>query len=257
MNSISIPTFINIDLVFTTGSAGRRYGAWAIDWAIKLGYWWIAIMIFSLNFDSINTLLGFILFMPVLFYTFIMESVFKGQTVGKMLLGIRVISDTGGEPSVGQCAVRWMFLFVDAYIFMLFAFLNPSFAGLFVLGPVVGAVMLAVTKKNQRIGDMAAQTYIVNTIQDHYSIYDTIYAYAGRRDNYVVTYPEVIKLSDKDMTIIQNLLEKAENYIDYELAAKLANHIKKVLKIESSGDNYVFLTTLLKDYNYLSISTAK
>ena len=254
MNTISIPTFLNIDLVFATGSAGRRYGAWFIDWVIKLCYWWLAVLIFALNFDKINTLLSFILFMPVFFYTFIFESLNKGQTIGKMILGIRVINSTGGEPSVGQCAIRWMFLFVDAYVFMLFTFISPVFAGLAVFGPAVGAILIAINKKNQRMGDLAALTYIVLTKQQHYSINDTIYAYATRRDNYVVTYPEVIKLSDKDMTIIQNLLEKAENYIDYELAARLATHIKKVLKIESSGDNYVFLTTLLKDYNYLSLN---
>jgi len=64
----------------------------------------------------------------------------------------------------------------------------------------------------------------------------------------------VIRLSDKDMTIVKTLLEKSEIEINYELAHKLASHIKKVLSIESSLDDYQFLKKLLEDYNYLSLT---
>jgi uncharacterized RDD family membrane protein YckC len=254
MNTINIPTFLNIDLVFSSESAGRRYGAYFIDWAVKLGYLFIMTTALSLNIDKINTFFGFLMFMPLFFYTFLLEWLNKGQTIGKKAVGIRVINSSGGEPSVGQCAIRWMFLFADAYGLFLMIFISPIFAGFAFFGPVVGALLIGISKKNQRLGDIAAQTYVVSVKEDHYSIDDTIYAYATNRNTYTAKYPEVLKLSDKDMTIIQTLLEKAEDQIDYELAGKLAIHVKKILKIESAEDNYVFLKTLLKDYNHLSIN---
>jgi uncharacterized RDD family membrane protein YckC len=254
MNTINIPTFLNIDLVFSSSNAGRRYGAYAIDWAVKIGYVFLMTSVLSLNIERINSFFAFVMFCPFFFYTFLFEWLNSGQTIGKKLLGIRVINTTGGEPSVGQCGIRWMFLFADAYGLILMVFISPVFAGFAAFGPLVGALLIGMSKKGQRLGDIAAQTYIVSVKEDHYSIDDTIYAYATNRSTYTAKYPEVLKLSDKDMTIIQTLLEKAQDQIDYELAGKLATHVKKVLKIESDEDNYVFLKTLLKDYNHLSIN---
>jgi uncharacterized RDD family membrane protein YckC len=254
MNTINIPTFLNIDLVFTAGNAGRRYGAYFIDWIIKIGYCLLVVTILDLNLFQLNGFFGFLAFTPFFFYTFMFEWLNNGQTIGKKLLGLKVIGLSGGRPSVGQCGIRWMFLFVDQFSVFLLITVHEAFGGLLLFSPLVGALLIGLTKNSQRLGDMAAQTYIVSVKEDHYSINDTIYAYATNRTNHVVKYPDVIKLSDKDMTILKTLLEKAEDYIDYELAGKLAVHVKKILKIESDEDNYVFLKNLLKDYNYLSLN---
>lgn len=253
MNAINIPTFLNIDLSFTLSGPGRRFGAFFIDWAIKLGYIFVISTLFMIDIFSENFFLGFIIYIPFLFYTFLLEWLWKGQTIGKKLMNIKVIGADGNHPSVSQCAIRWMFLFADAYVFSLAAFINPMFSVLAFFGPIVGAVFIGATKTEQRLGDMAARTYIVSTKETHYSIEDTIYAYSNKRNNYAVKYPEVVKLSDKDMTIIQNLLEKSENQMDVDLMNRLAAHVKKILKIESSEADLAFLKNLLRDYNHLTI----
>ncbi len=70
---------------------------------------------------------------------------YLGQTVGKMLLGIKVIrEDTGEVPGIGAAAIRTVLRLVD---------------GLF--GYLVGFIAVLASAKRQRLGDMAAHTLVV------------------------------------------------------------------------------------------------
>jgi uncharacterized RDD family membrane protein YckC len=70
---------------------------------------------------------------------------YRGQAVGKMLFGIRVVrEDGGGVPGFEAAAVRSLLRVVD---------------GLF--GYLVGFVAVVASGKNQRLGDMAARTLVV------------------------------------------------------------------------------------------------
>ena len=77
-------------------------------------------------------------------YYVLMEG-YLGQTVGKMLLGIKVIrEDDGGVPGVRAAAIRTVLRIVDG----LFSYL-------------VGFIVVLASAKNQRLGDMAAHTLVV------------------------------------------------------------------------------------------------
>jgi uncharacterized RDD family membrane protein YckC len=254
MNAINIPTFLNIDLTFSLSGVGKRFGAFFTDWFIKVAYVLAVTYLLNVEIFSKNYFLSFVVYLPFYFYTFLFEWLWKGQTIGKKLMRIRVIGMDGNIPSMSQCAIRWMFLFADAYALILVTFINPMLATFSFLGPVVGAVLIGNTKNQQRLGDMAAKTYVVSVVEDHYSINDTIYAYVNKHSNYEVKYPQVMKLSDKDMTIIKNLLEKSENQIDNTLAHRLAVHVQKILRIETEETDFVFLKNLLRDYNHLTIN---
>lgn len=71
-----------------------------------------------------------------------------GQTLGKRLLGIRVVGDGGSKVSVGQAATRNLLRLVDAL---------PVFY-------IVGLVSIAATGggRRQRVGDLAARTWVVS-----------------------------------------------------------------------------------------------
>jgi uncharacterized RDD family membrane protein YckC len=256
MKTVNIPTYLNIDLTFEMADAGRRAGAYLIDWVVK-GVYIFLLSSILISFNIENDIILFFLFSPFIFYSFLLEWLNKGQTVGKMLLGIRVVGLTGSFPSVSQCAIRWMFLLVDAYLFALLAFMNSWFWVVFIFSPFIGFIFMQLNKYQQRLGDMAAQTYLVKAVEKEYTIYDTIYAYSTistlQNNDYVAQYPEVIRLSDNDMTIVKSLLEKSKENTDYLLASKLTAHIKKILNIESRENEYVFLRKLLEDYNYLSL----
>jgi uncharacterized RDD family membrane protein YckC len=83
-------------------------------------------------------------FVLAMAYYALMEG-YRGQTVGKMLFGIRVVrEDGGGVPGFKAALVRSLLRVVD---------------GLF--GYLVGFVAVLASEKNQRLGDMAARTLVV------------------------------------------------------------------------------------------------
>ena len=72
-------------------------------------------------------------------------------------------------------------------------------------------------------------------------------------DGYVPVFPQIMKLSDKDINAIKNILDTARKKGDFKLAVMASEKIKSHLKINSELSPFDFLDTLLKDYNYLSV----
>lgn len=253
METLKIPTFLNVELSIHLAGTWRRYFAFMADWVFKGAY---ILLIFYAGLGRYvpdDLLPGFFWFLPVCFYSFLTEWLFRGQTPGKMLMKVKVVGRDGNPPSPAQCLVRWMFLFVDAYSTVLLAFVNSWTVVFTAFGPLVGIARIERSPYRQRYGDMAADTFVVNTRDEYSTVEDTIYSYMNTHHNYVVTYPEVIRFSDKDMTLVKNLLEKSEKNYDEELLDKLAKRIKELLEISSEEANPVFLKKLLNDYNYLSL----
>lgn len=80
----------------------------------------------------------------IVLYYILLEG-YLGQTVGKMLLGIKVIREDNGEvPGLGGAAIRTVLRLIDGLFSYLVAFVTVLISG-----------------KNQRLGDMAAHTLVV------------------------------------------------------------------------------------------------
>jgi uncharacterized RDD family membrane protein YckC len=69
-----------------------------------------------------------------------------GASVGKFILGLRVVNAEGKICGLGRATVRWLLLIVDFY----FCFL-------------VGLITASVTHPHKRVGDMVATTFVVAT----------------------------------------------------------------------------------------------
>lgn len=78
-------------------------------------------------------------------YFFVTELV-AGQTLGKLIVGVRVVSDKGPDLGAGQVLVRTLLRVVDGFAFYL-----------------VGFVVALASAKNQRVGDMVASTRVVRS----------------------------------------------------------------------------------------------
>lgn len=257
MKAISIPTYLNIDLKFELANVGTRFGAYLIDWVIKWLYVVIVSSVSSITLSGNSVVLSFFVYMPFIFYSFFLEWLNKGQSIGKYFLKLRVVGVDGNYPSIYQCATRWLFLGADMWLIWLFIFVHPAFSALAVFSPLIGGLLIIFSDKNQRFGDMAANTVVISTRQKEIYIEDTIYAYATKKQGYEPKYPEIMRLTDKDINKIRILLEKGDQTMNPEIANRLAKHIKNLLKIESDGDNYTFLKQLLNDYNYYAINEVK
>lgn len=98
---------------------------------------------FSVNLTGFPALIYFVL---VLAYYFVLEGS-RGQTVGKMALALRVVRADGSPLTSGHIAARTILRIVDGL---------PAFY-------ILGLIVAAASKNDQRIGDMAAGTLVVRT----------------------------------------------------------------------------------------------
>jgi uncharacterized RDD family membrane protein YckC len=269
MSVVRIATNFNIDIEFTAPPFYRRLLAWVIDIVIQVFYIIIAIrmlnritaVFFARDNDSSMKVwaVSLLLFLPFLLYHAILEITMDGQSIGKKLLGIKVISENGGRPSIGQFIIRWLMRTSD-YTLIIVIILIP-YARIF--GPLVywgvaGALALLTadlilvnTKKQQRLGDILANTVLINTKQNE-QLSDTVFLEVA--DHYVPQFPQIMQLSDRDINALKGIIDTAKKHKDPHMAFLAAEKIKTHLKIETAMEPQEFLQTLLKDYNYLSVN---
>jgi uncharacterized RDD family membrane protein YckC len=76
-------------------------------------------------------------------YTVAMETTYGG-TLGKQLVGLRVVDEYGGRIRPIQAVIRYLLRFVDSFLLCL-----------------VGALFIWSSPTRQRLGDLAASTFVV------------------------------------------------------------------------------------------------
>ncbi len=258
MGIIQIGTAFNIDLEFEIAEFHKRLLAYIIDFFILLLY------LYSMKYALYNELLLafeanagldiLLISLPMLLYSLLTELWLNGQTVGKKILSIRVISLEGGEPTFGQYLLRWITKFFEwPFLFGYIAFSNENVLSYSFITGVCGiavVIIISVSNKNQRLGDMIAGTVVVNT-KSALTVADTVFMQINKTD-YKVMFPEVMRLSDRDINTIKGVLTQASKRNNYEMCNRVAMKIKEVLKIQSDMHVDQFLEKLLEDYNYLA-----
>jgi uncharacterized RDD family membrane protein YckC len=267
MPNIKIQTNFNIDLDFETAEFHRRLIAWGIDLFIQVFYVIIVSKLFlalrngkSFDIDDAydSWAIGLLLILPFFLYHVISEMTMNGQSIGKRLMRIRVVNENGGKASIGQYLIRWLIRTSD-YAVLLVIFYLPYTAvyGLRAVYAILGSVLLllidiilvASTKKGQRLGDILAGTILIRT-NPKGAIEETVFLEVA--DDYKPVFPQIMHLSDKDINAIKSILDSSRKKRDYQLAAMASEKIKNHLNIETSLSPFDFLDILLKDYNYLS-----
>ncbi len=267
MPIVSVPTSFNISLEFDAPGLGRRWVALLIDMVVQVLYIILASYILnkiSLGFGSDagfnQWAIGLIVMSPVFLYHIIFESLTNGQSIGKKIMQLRVVSINGGRPSISQLLIRWLLRVSDLWIIILLLMVFSLRAGgdaeglmAFTFGMaflLTDIILVANSKKAQRIGDVLAQTIVIKTSAKE-SLQNTVFTEV--EEGYTPKFPEVMRISDKDLNIIKTLLSKAKSSKHHEELDLAAAKVKAYLKIETDMYPYEFLEKLLKDYNYLSV----
>jgi uncharacterized RDD family membrane protein YckC len=233
MQTIKIQTSQNIEVEYQLAGIGDRIVAYLVDIAIYMAYYFV---LYLAN-DSMGFLhdryIVFSVNLPPVFYSLLCETFMNGQTVGKKAKGIQVISLDGGQASFGQYLIRWLFSLLDI---------------IFSSG-VIAVVMISLSEKNQRLGDKIAATTVVRTHMKT-SIRDTIFEETA--DIYRPLYANVSILSERDIALVKEVLNRNIKMPNYALVIKTADKIKSVLDIQSNHEPEDFLRTVVKDYNHIT-----
>ncbi len=245
MKTVDVITSHNISIDYEAASVMSRGVALFLDLLIKLVYYVVILVIFlvfGLEFASLDFILIFftiVVGLPIMFYSLVLEYLLKGQTIGKMAMGIRVVNLNGENASLGDYTLRWSFRLIDFW---------------FSLG-AIGALFISTTEKGQRLGDVLAQTAVVrNKPEQLYSIRDILNI--KDRSKHEPTYLAASKFTDEDMILIKNAITRVKKYPNEphkQLIRDLAERAAEELKLpEVPKKKLTFLKTLLQDYIVLT-----
>lgn len=241
MGTITLQTTQNIELEYELAGLSDRIFARLLDYLCIAGYAILMIAIIGFgafsNFVDNHGWIILLLFLPILFYHLVCETLFNGQSIGKMVLKIRVISLNGNQPALSQYLMRWLFRLIDFTL----------------TSSLLALMMVALTEKHQRLGDLVAGTTVIKTKRKA-SLSQTIYTPMAD-PHYQPLYPEVVHLSDKDMQLIREVVLSATRYSNTMILDDTARKIEQVLQLKNKQETSIeFLYTILKDYNYLTAS---
>jgi uncharacterized RDD family membrane protein YckC len=149
MDSVTIQTTQNVSIDYPLAGAGLRIGSFFIDLTIFIVVYWIVALLLLKFADSLDdfSIIMFGALFSFLAYNFLMELFNRGQTLGKRIVGLRVIRLDGRDPTPADFLTRALFLLPDVII---------SWG--------ITAVLLIVSgRNNQRLGDMVAGTVVIRT----------------------------------------------------------------------------------------------
>ena len=220
-------------------SVWERMLALALDMVFMGGGWLLLWLIQLLLIPSLVEVSVYFTVIPwILFYYLAFEQLKNGQSPGKMIMSIRVIRLDGENTGFLDYMMRWVFRGLDIY---------------FSLGGV-GVISIISSGYNQRLGDLLANTVVVNVSKSERMGLHSLLK-LNKNDNYKVVYPDVVKMSEETMLIVKETLGKyirLENSAHNEALNLLGEKMANELKIKAPANKQEFLRTLLKDYVILT-----
>ncbi|MEO0732131.1 MAG: RDD family protein [Bacteroidota bacterium] len=243
MESVTIQTTQNVSIDYDLGKTGARIGSFFIDGIIFLVlYWILAFLVLSLQVNLDETVI--FIFGPIfglLLYYFLWELFNRGQTLGKRIVGLKVIRLDGRDPTPADFLTRAIFLLPD----VLLSFGMPA------------VLLVASGRHKQRLGDLVAGTVVIQSAVSSSFTLEEIMGIRNREDH-EPEFPGVQQYTDEDMMIVKQTLARFRRYSNpahrravRQLAVKMADQLgleKKEIKYAPEK----FLEIILMDYIVLT-----
>jgi uncharacterized RDD family membrane protein YckC len=244
MKSIEFTTAQYVKIEYELASTGVRVLASLIDVIAFFVYFFIFFLLFGISMFSwgIGTtelVLLFFIRIPWMFYSPIIEYLTRGQSLGKYIVGIRVVSITGENAGFREYFTRWIFRVID--IWFGFGFIAILFS--------------STSKRSQRLGDLMANTVVISKKSSSlYSLKNILNL--RNQETHEITYPSVVCFTDEDMILIKNTIQRTQQYPNEEtkkFAIELAQKTAQIMGLTEVPDKKMtFLRTVLMDYVVLT-----
>lgn len=243
--SITIHTTQNVSIDYELAGAGTRLGAFCLDLAILvIGYLALAFAIFQLELGPTigeTTIFVFGPLFTLLGYFFFVEMLNRGQSLGKRLVGLRVVRTDGRDPTPADFLARAVFLLPDV------VFSSGS----------VALLLISTGGQKQRLGDIVAGTAVILT-HGRRGVSLTEVLNIRNRADHEPEFTGVTRFTDEDMMLVKEALLRLRRYDNAahrgavrELAVRLA----ELLELDPAAVPYrgpEFLERLLVDYIVLT-----
>ena len=241
LDKLSIDTPEQVALDFALASIGSRFLALAVDTLIQaaatagliaLGIGLVAA--FTVSFGSLNPWFLAALFLAYFLiynaYFAVFEAAWNGQTPGKRVIGLRVISVSGRPISPFEAILRNVVRIAD------------QLPGIY----AIGIVSIFVTERNQRLGDLAAGTVVVHERAVAAQDMELKLEPSG-----TPTHHGAAKLLPEEVAVIELFLRRRAELGDFSRsrkAAQIAERIRTRLGITEKGNEESFLEEVLTEY---------
>lgn len=240
MDQLDIETSRHVRLKYKPASVLQRIFAWLLDASLYLVYiivtFWVLGIMFTegaSQWQGIGWITYLIVFSPYFLYFPLVETAWNGRTIGKKIVGIRVVRLDGTRASLGSFLIRWIFRFIEI-------------SG---TGGVIAILTILINGKGQRLGDIAAGTTVIHETDT------TITHRELTRDtdkSHRVVFENTAELKDEDIRIIKEVLHNSSEY-STDTRRKMMQRTRKLIEkkigeADSSLGTKEYLVTILKDY---------
>ncbi len=182
-----------------------------------------------------STVLWYVLvFFVMAFYHLVFEILNNGQSIGKRLMKIKVVTLNGRSAKAQDYFLRWIFRILEI-----------SFTG-----GLMAMLYITSTKKHQRIGDILAQTTVIKLKADNYYDLNSLIKLGNQKRK--ISYPGVTMYNDTDLMLVKDALSRISqtpNDENRKFLRILSDRMATDLNVNIDNVQYVtFLETLLLDY---------
>jgi uncharacterized RDD family membrane protein YckC len=219
-DQLNIDTPEQVEIEFAVAGLGSRFVAVLLDHLIQAGFYFVFILLGAIVFGALANrinllgkwvLAGFIAlnFLLLWGYYTLFEAFWHGQTPGKHIMKLRVIKDSGRQITLFEAMSRNLLRIID-YL--------PAFY-------LAGVITMLCTKRNQRLGDLAAGTIVVHERSDEQPLliergtsiipaqfasgYDPLASVAVAQDASSLPADAVAKLGADDLLLIESFFARA------------------------------------------------
>ncbi len=247
MQTIDIKTTQNVTIEYELATLWERMLALLIDFVIVTAIYIVLSIILSAALNdgssgsnfSMGVIYGLLPVVCFLLYELLSEIIADGQSWGKKAMSIKVVRLDGQQPGLSDYLLRSVFHIVDT-IFS---------------GGILAALLISSSNKNQRLGDMTANTTVIR-LKSSLNFYLNDILRISSLEDYEPRYPAIKQLSEADMLLIKGTISRYRNHPNEahkKAVVELVLHLKKVLEIDNVPmDKIEFLKTLIRDYIVLT-----
>jgi len=240
---VSIRGATGVDLEVPIAGPGSRSYAFVIDWHIRVlvALAWLAAAMLIVNgglawrpvSGKSGAAWAFLVVLPAIaiyvLYHPVLEIFMRGQTPGKRMAGVRIVTRDGGIPGMGAILIRNVFRLIDSL---------PAFY-------VVGLVTTFISAQRLRIGDMAAGTLLVTDEHPTAKIFDGVGAVDAHADADLITTDLAAQILErwptlaveKRATIARSLLTRSGGADGADRLPRSDEELKAALMSLARGSN--------------------